>query len=45
MKIEETDFIEAGTGEKVILIHSSVAGAKQWRRLMETLATISMSLQ
>jgi len=38
MKIEETDFIEAGTGEKVILIHSSVAGAKQWRRLMETLA-------
>lgn len=38
MKLEETDFIELGSGEKVILIHSSVAGAKQWRRLMETLA-------
>jgi hypothetical protein len=33
MKLEETDFIEAGSGEKVILVHSSVAGAKQWRSL------------
>lgn len=33
-----TDFIEAGRGEKVILVHSSVAGAKQWRSLMEALA-------
>ncbi|MEX3314411.1 alpha/beta fold hydrolase [Sulfitobacter sp. PS-8MA] len=38
MDIHETDFIEAGSGEKVILIHSSVAGAKQWRSLMEALA-------
>ena len=38
MKLGETSFIEAGSGEKVILIHSSVAGAKQWRNLMETLA-------
>ena len=38
MKQEETDFIEAGSGEKVILVHSSVAGAKQWRSLMETLS-------
>jgi pimeloyl-ACP methyl ester carboxylesterase len=38
MKIENPDFIEAGKGEKVILVHSSVAGAKQWRSLMDTLA-------
>ncbi|MFV1878506.1 alpha/beta fold hydrolase [Nioella sp.] len=38
MKLEETDFMEAGQGEKVVLVHSSVAGAKQWRSLMETLA-------
>lgn len=38
MKLENTDFIEAGSGEKVILVHSSVAGAKQWRSLMETLS-------
>jgi len=38
MKVHETDFIEAGSGEKVILVHSSVAGAKQWRSLMEALA-------
>ena len=33
-----TDFIEAGTGPKVILIHSSVAGARQWGGLMNALA-------
>lgn len=38
MKLEQTDFIEAGSGEKVILVHSSVAGAKQWHSLMETLS-------
>lgn len=32
------DFIEAGQGQKVILLHSSVAGARQWRSLMDTLA-------
>lgn len=38
MQVNETDFIEAGSGEKVILVHSSVAGAKQWRSLMDALA-------
>ena len=36
--MEQPDFIEAGGGEKVILVHSSVAGARQWRSLMEVLA-------
>lgn len=32
------DFIEAGTaGPVVMLVHSSVAGARQWRRLMDDL--------
>ncbi|MFY0692148.1 MAG: alpha/beta hydrolase [Paracoccaceae bacterium] len=34
----ETDFIEAGSGDRIILIHSSVAGARQWRSLMEVLS-------
>ncbi|CUH99833.1 alpha/beta fold hydrolase [Leisingera aquaemixtae] len=33
-----TDFIEAGSGPKVILIHSSVAGARQWGNLMSALS-------
>lgn len=33
-----TDFIEAGSGPKVILIHSSVAGARQWGSLMGALS-------
>ena len=33
-----TDFIEAGAGPKVILIHSSVAGARQWRDLIASLS-------
>lgn len=37
MELGGTDFIEAGSGEKVILIHSSVAGAKQWRSLIGSL--------
>ena len=32
------DFIEQGKGSKVILLHSSVAGARQWRSLMAALA-------
>lgn len=36
MEVHETDFIEAGSGEKVILIHSSVAGAKQWQLEIST---------
>ncbi len=38
MELHDTDFIEAGSGEIVILVHSSVAGAKQWRSLMESMA-------
>lgn len=29
------DFIEVGTGPRVILVHSSVSGARQWRVLMD----------
>lgn len=36
--ILQPDFLEAGAGPKVILIHSSVAGARQWRSLMDALA-------
>jgi len=35
---DDVDFIEQGEGPTVILIHSSVAGARQWRSLMEALA-------
>jgi pimeloyl-ACP methyl ester carboxylesterase len=34
---QTVDFIEHGSGPTVVLIHSSVAGARQWRSLMETL--------
>lgn len=37
-KQEKPDYIEAGQGQKVVLFHSSVAGARQWRGLMDTLA-------
>jgi pimeloyl-ACP methyl ester carboxylesterase len=33
----DVDFIEAGAGPTVMLIHSSVSGARQWRRLIEDL--------
>jgi pimeloyl-ACP methyl ester carboxylesterase len=34
----KVDFLEAGTaGPVVILVHSSVSGARQWRRLMDDL--------
>jgi pimeloyl-ACP methyl ester carboxylesterase len=37
----QVDFLEAGTGGRggpaVMLVHSSVAGARQWRRLMDDL--------
>lgn len=36
--LDGTDFIEAGSGPKVILIHSSVAGARQWGSLMSALS-------
>lgn len=31
------DFVEAGAGPRVVLVHSSSAGARQWRRLMAEL--------
>ncbi len=36
--VPQVDFIEKGTGPKVVLIQSSVAGAGQWRRLMDELS-------
>lgn len=38
MGIQDADFIAKGQGPTVILIHSSVAGAGQWRKLMDDLA-------
>lgn len=34
----EIDVLEAGSGPLVVLVHSSVAGARQWKRLMAALA-------
>jgi len=31
------DFLEAGSGPLVMLVHSSVSGARQWRALMDDL--------
>jgi pimeloyl-ACP methyl ester carboxylesterase len=33
----KADFLEAGSGRLVMLVHSSVCGARQWRRLMDDL--------
>jgi pimeloyl-ACP methyl ester carboxylesterase len=33
----EVDFLEAGFGPVVMLVHSSVSGARQWRRLIDDL--------
>jgi pimeloyl-ACP methyl ester carboxylesterase len=38
MDAVDVDFLRAGSGPRVILVHSSVAGARQWRTLMERLA-------
>jgi len=35
MTTRKVDFIEQGDGPTVVLIHSSVAGARQWRSLMD----------
>ncbi|MBV1864786.1 MAG: alpha/beta hydrolase [Rhodobacteraceae bacterium] len=32
------DYLEAGSGPLVILLHSSVSGARQWRKLMDCLS-------
>jgi pimeloyl-ACP methyl ester carboxylesterase len=33
----KADFLEVGSGPLVMLVHSSVSGARQWRRLMDDL--------
>jgi pimeloyl-ACP methyl ester carboxylesterase len=33
----KVDFLEAGSGPVVMLVHSSVSGARQWRRLIDDL--------
>lgn len=33
----KVDFLEAGSGPAVMLVHSSVSGARQWRRLIDDL--------
>jgi pimeloyl-ACP methyl ester carboxylesterase len=38
MKSPDVDFLEAGRGPLVVLVHSSVSGARQWRKLIEFLA-------
>ena len=37
MATTQVDFLEAGSGPTVMLVHSSVSGARQWRRLMDDL--------
>jgi pimeloyl-ACP methyl ester carboxylesterase len=34
----KVDFLEAGSGPPVVLLHSSVSGARQWRRLIDELS-------
>lgn len=36
--LSNVDLLEAGSGPLVVLIHSSVAGARQWRKLIESLS-------
>lgn len=36
---DTVDYLEAGDGPLLILVHSSVSGARQWRKLMERLNT------
>jgi pimeloyl-ACP methyl ester carboxylesterase len=37
MATTQVDFLEAGSGPLVMLVHSSVSGARQWRGLMDDL--------
>lgn len=39
IKTADVDVLEAGRGSLVVLVHSSVAGARQWRKLMDVLTT------
>lgn len=36
--MHNVDFIEQGEGKTVILLHSTAAGNKQWRKLIDTLS-------
>jgi pimeloyl-ACP methyl ester carboxylesterase len=38
IKSSDVDILEAGHGPLVVLVHSSVSGARQWRKLIELLA-------
>lgn len=38
MELAHIDYLETGEGPPVILVHSSVSGARQWRKLMTSLA-------
>ena len=40
----KTDFIEDGHGSAVMLIHSTVAGNKQWRKLIEYLSHLQYEI-
>jgi pimeloyl-ACP methyl ester carboxylesterase len=33
----KADFVEVGSGPVVMLVHSSVSGARMWRRLTDNL--------
>jgi pimeloyl-ACP methyl ester carboxylesterase len=37
VKTIKADYLEAGSGPVVLLVHSSVSGARQWRRLVDSL--------
>lgn len=38
ISLAEIDYLEEGSGVPVVLLHSSVSGARQWRKLMTLLA-------
>jgi pimeloyl-ACP methyl ester carboxylesterase len=38
IKPSDVDYLEAGEGSLVILVHPSVSGARQWRKLIDVLA-------
>jgi pimeloyl-ACP methyl ester carboxylesterase len=38
IKPSNVDYLEAGQGPLVILVHPSVSGARQWRKLIDVLA-------
>ncbi len=36
--MHNVDYLEQGEGETIILLHSTAAGNKQWRKLIDTLS-------